>query len=430
VIHDAIVVGAGLSGLVCARRLRAAGAEVIVIEARDRVGGRLHSGRLGDGIIDLGGQWISAGQTRVVALAAELGIATERHDRNGTVRLDEGERGMFAQLAAAIATWRAVRRIRRSIRDLPAADASLLDATTLDAWLGRTIQNRVARERIAMHAELVFAAAPADLSLLAYLAHLGATGGFAPPGPELPGGGREHRVAGGAQSLALALADALGDAVQLDEPIVAIDDTGDQVTARSAARTHVARRLVLALPPALARSIDADLGPAARALASASRVGPVVKCFASYERAFWRDAGWSGEAYRPRGTVRATVEIDTGGAPTLLAFVVGAAAVGWASRDPAARRAEIVATLVDQFGPAAGSPLDYVDVDWGADPWSAGCVARVGPGVVGTGARWREPHGRIHFAGTESAIAWPGYMEGAIEAGDRAASEVLAALHR
>jgi len=429
-IHDAIVVGAGLSGLVCARRLRAAGAGVIVIEARDRVGGRLHTGRLGDGIIDLGGQWISSGQPRVVALAAELGIATQRHDRLGKVRLDEGERGVFAQLVAAIATWRAVRRIRRTIGDLPTTDTSLLDTTTLDAWLARTIRNRVARDRIAMHAELVFAAAPADLSLLAYLAHLGATDGFAPPGPELPGGGREHRVASGAQSLALALAEELGDAVHLGEPILAIDDTGDRVTARSAAGTHVARRLVLALPPALARSITVDLGPAARSLAAASRMGPVVKCFASYEHAFWRDAGWSGEAYRPRGTVRATVAIETGGAPTLLAFVVGSAAVGWASREPSARRAEIVATLVEHFGPAAGSPLDYVDVDWGADPWSAGCVAGVGPGVLGASARWREPHGRIHLAGTESATAWPGYMEGAIEAGDRAADEVLAPLHR
>ncbi len=422
---DAIVVGAGLSGLVCARRLRAAGASVSVIEARERVGGRLHTGRLGDGVVDLGGQWISSGQPRVVALAAELGIATERHSRRGNVLLGEGKPGVFAQLGAAIATWRAVRRIHRAMRALPTGDAAReLDAITVDAWLASTIGNRIARDRIALHAELVFAASPADLSLLGYLGRLGATGGFAPPGPELPGGGREHRITGGAQSLALTLAEQLGDAVHLGEPVIAIEDHGDRVEVRTATREHHARRLVLAVPPALTRSIAVDLGPTARAFADATRVGPVVKCFATYDRAFWREAGWSGEAYHLRGTVRATVEIRTGGGPTLLAFVVGAAAVGWAARDLADRRAEILSLLVDQFGPAAAAPLDYVDVDWGADPWSAGCVASLPPGALSSGARWREPRGRIHFAGTESAIAWPGYMEGAIEAGERAATEV------
>ena len=431
-IHDAIVVGAGLSGLVCARRLEAAGADVVVIEARDRVGGRLHSGRLAGDVIDLGGQWISSGQPRVIALAAELEAATFRHVRDGRVHLVEDTRGLFAQLATAIATWRAVRRIRRTSRTLPTGEAAAaLDQLSLEDWLARTIRNRVARDRIALHAELVFAASPADLSLLHYLSRLAATGDFAPSGPELPGGGREHRFEGGAQTLALRLAEGLGDRIMLAEPIVAVDDTGDHVVARGAQHTHQARRLVLAVPPVLARTIAIDLAPTARSFAEATRMGPVVKCFAAYDRAFWRDDGSSGEMYQARGTVRATVELNTpGGIPALLAFVVGPASVGWAKRDLAERRAEILAILVEQFGAAAGSPIDYVDVDWGADPWSAGCVAGVGPGVLSTGARWREPHGRIHLAGTESALAWPGYMEGAIEAGERAATEVLAALHR
>jgi monoamine oxidase len=431
VIHDAIVVGAGLSGLVCARRLTAAGADVVVIEARDRVGGRLHSGRLAGDVIDLGGQWITSGQPRVVALATELGAATFRHVRDGRVHLVEETRGVFSQLAAAIATWRAVRGIRRTSRALPIGEpAAALDQLTLEDWLARTITNRVARDRIALHAELVFAAAPADLSLLLYLSRLAATGDFAPRGSELPGGGREHRFADGAQTLALRLADLLGERITLGDPVVAIDDAGDHVVARGARHAHQARRLVLAVPPVLARTIAIDLAPAARSLAEATRMGPVVKCFAAYDRAFWRDDGSSGELYRARGTVRATVELITpGGVPALLAFVVGPTAVGWANRDPADRRAEILAILVEEFGPAAGAPLEYVDVDWGADPWSAGCVAGVGPGVLSTGACWRAPHGRIHLAGTESALAWPGYMEGAIEAGERAAAEVLAALH-
>lgn len=429
-IHDAIVVGAGLSGLVCARRLAAAGANVIVIEARDRVGGRLHTGTLAGDLIDLGGQWISSGQPRVVALATELGATTFRHVRDGRVHLVEEKRGLFGQIATAIATLRAVRRIRRTSRALrPGVATDALDQLTVEDWLARTITNRVVRDRIALHAELVFAAAPADLSLLHYLSRLAATGDFAPAGPDLPGGGREHRFAEGAQTLALRIAAELGDRIRLDQPILAIEDAGDHVIARSNLHSHQARRLVLAVPPVLARAIAVDLAPPARALAEATRTGPVVKCFAAYDRAFWRDDGSSGEIYQARGTVRATVELITpGGIPALLAFVVGSAAVGWATRDPAARRAEILATLVEHFGPGAASPIDYVDVDWGADPWSAGCVAGVGPGVISAGARWNEQHGRVHLAGTESALAWPGYMEGAIEAGERAAGEVRAAL--
>jgi monoamine oxidase len=175
--------------------------------------------------------------------------------------------------------------------------------------------------------------------------------------------------------------------------------------------------------------IDVALSPAARAMAEASRLGRVVKCFAAYDRAIWRDGGFSGEAYHPRGTVRATVALESpdGGPAIVLAFIVGREAAAWAERPADQRRAAVIDTLVAQFGEPAAKPLDDVEVDWGADPWSAGCVAGLAPGVLGAGAAWREPCGRIHLAGTESAVAWPGYMEGAIEAGERAAVELLGA---
>src|SRR6185503_13287318 len=149
-------------------------------------------------------------------------------------------------------------------------------------------------------------------------------------------------------------------------------DDGEAVRLRTPRGEHAARRAVLALPPVLARRIEVALPPAASRLAAASRAGPVVKCFAAYARPFWRDAGWSGEAYRPRGTVRATVALAP--EPILLAFVVGAHAAGWSARAPADRRGEVLATLAAQFGDAASAPLAYVEHDWGADPWSAGCV--------------------------------------------------------
>jgi monoamine oxidase len=435
-IHDAIVIGAGLSGLVCARRLAAAGAAAIVVEARPRVGGRLWTGKVGDAVVDLGGQWLSVDQPRLLALAAELGVPSVAPRRAGRAVIDDDGRahGLFAQLRVAISQWRAVRRIDRMMRAIPpgapaeAKGAAALDAIALGPWLAGTIGDPVARARIAMHAELVFAADPAGLSLLAYLARLGTTGGFAPRGPELPGGGREHRFIGGAQILALRLADPLGAAVHLGASAQAIEPDGTSLVVRTPAGSHAARHVVLALPPSLAIRIAPALPEPVRRLAAATQAGSVVKCFAAYDRAFWRDAGRSGEAYRPRGTVRAVVDASApeDGTAVLLAFVVGPEAAAWHARDPEDRRREVLDTLGELFGDPARAPLDYLEADWGAEPWSAGCVAGTPPGALIEGAVWRGSHGRIHLAGTEAAVRWPGYMEGAIEAGERAADEVIA----
>lgn len=456
-IRDAVIVGAGLSGLICARRLRDAGLDAIVLEARQRAGGRLCTGRVGGAAIDLGGQWLSVGQPRLLALAGALGVASAPQPRIGRAVLDDGRAlGGFAQLGAALAQWRAVRRIERMARAIPpgapasAPAAGELDARTVDRWLATAIRHPVARERIAMHAELVLAADLASVSLLDYLARLGTTGGFGPRGPDLPGGGRDHRFVGGAQRLALRLADGLAEAIHLGTPVrsIELDDDaaaggaiaggalaggalagGAGVTVHTATGSHRARRAILALPPRLAAPLAPSLPAPIRDLAGALRPGGVVKCFAAYDRAFWRDAGLSGEAYCPRGTVRAVVDATPpGGPPVLLAFVVGPAAAVWHRRDAASRRGEVLDTLAALFSDAARTPLDYTEADWATDPWSAGCVASTPPGSLGAGAVWRGPHGPIHLAGTESAVRWPGYMEGAIEAGERAAAEVIAAL--
>ena len=224
------------------------------------------------------------------------------------------------------------------------------------------------------------------------------------------------------------LADALGDAIRLGEPALAIEPEGASLVVRTPAGSHAARHVVLALPPSLAIRIAPTLPEPIRQLGAAMQRGSVIKCFAAYGRAFWRDAGLSGEAYRPSGTVRAVVDASPpdAGTPVLLAFAVGTAAAGWHERDPDGRRREVLETFAQLFGDPARAPLDYLEADWAIDPWSAGCVAGTPPGALIGGAIWRGAHGRIHLAGAEAAVQWPGYMEGAIEAGERAADEVIA----
>lgn len=434
-MHDAIIVGAGLSGLVCAHRLVDAGARVTVVEARTRVGGRLWSGLLGDSIVDLGGQWMSVDQPRLLGLATALGVRSAPQLRLGRPLLEDGARthGMFAQLGTAFQQWQTSRRIGRMMRAIPpeaparADRAAELDAIALDDWLAGTIEHPAVRERLALHADLVFATDRAGLSLLAYLARLGATGGFGPRGPDLPGGGREHCFLGGAQTLALRLATRLGDMVRLDTPVLSIEPSSGLLVVHTPERALTARDVVLAIPPALAAQVAPTLPAPIRKLATAMHRGSVIKCFAAYSRPFWREAGLSGEAYRPRGTVRAVVEATPpdGTTPMLLAFIVGSTAATWRDRPPLDRRREVLASLRELFGDQARAPHQYLEVDWAADPWSAGCVASTPPGALTPGAVWRGSHGRIHLAGTEAAVRWPGYMEGAIEAGERAADAVL-----
>jgi monoamine oxidase len=431
-MYDAIVVGAGLSGLVAARRLVDAGRHVLVVEARERVGGRLLTGTVGGAQVDLGGQWVTAGQDRVIALAAELGLATVDHVRAGRALIDEAI-GIISSNTAAFSQRRAIRSIEALMNTVPpgapadAPQAAVLDRLSLGAYLEEALWSRIARERIRMHADLVFAQDPADLSLLSYLAIMRATGGFRPEGPELPGGGREHRIVGGAQGLAERLASRLPEGtIRFGSPVAGLIDGGEHVRIACAGGEYVARRAVLAIPPGLVGALAIALPADQRTYVDGVRAGPVVKCFAAYDRAFWREHGFSGEAFLPRGTVRAVVEL-AGTPPVLLAFVVGPPAGRWAARDPADRRAEVLANLAAHFGDAAEQPLDYLEQDWAAERYSAGCVAATPPHVLVRGGRWREPIGRIHVAGTESAVRWPGYMDGAIEAGERAAAELLAA---
>jgi monoamine oxidase len=161
-------------------------------------------------------------------------------------------------------------------------------------------------------------------------------------------------------------------------------------------------------------------------------MGSVIKCIAAYDRAFWRQQGLSGEALCDRGPVRAVFDdcSEGGRHPALVAFVFGDEARRLSQVAPDRRRQEVLEALVLLFGPEAGRPSEYVDKDWTADPFSGGCyVGILPPGVLSSaGQALRAPVGRIHFAGTETATRWMGYMDGALEAGERAAGEVLEAL--
>lgn len=434
---DVIVVGAGLSGLVAAWRLARAGVQVRVLEARARVGGRTLTRPLGRGVADLGGQWIAPAQVRVLALADELGVARFEQFRDGRAVVVEDQGGSWwSRLRSGLELGRFIRRIERMrarvVLDRPGTGprAAAWDAMSLGDWLAR-MRTRRARDSLALLARLHFAAEPGEISFLHALHILQAGSGLVGAGGV---GGSEMRLAGGAQSLSLRLAAALAGRVCLGQPVTSIEQTRDGVVVSCADARHAGRYAILAVPPAaIARVAVTPRWPdALAAIHAGTSLGPVIKHALAYERAFWRERGLSGEAYDARGPVSAVVDhTDANGAqPALLAFMLGNQARRLSALDPAARRRIIIEAIVDMLGPEAAAPVAHAEHDWASDPWSTGCVTVMAPGVLGRyhGAL-RAPVGPIHFAGTETAERWPGYMDGAVEAGTRAAAEVLARLH-
>jgi monoamine oxidase len=439
---DVLVVGAGLAGLTAARRISGAGRSVHVLEARERAGGRVCSVPLAGGVVDLGAQWLGPGQDRAHALARELGVAVfPQHHRGRKVAcLGDARttyRGLLPRIPLralfelALAMQRVDWRARKVPLDAPwtARDAAAWDTQTAGAWLDELARTREARSILEVATQAIFAADADALSLLYFLFYVRSGRGLTALS-SIRGGAQQDRLAGGVQQLADRLAAGLSGHVSLNTPVLAVAQDPDGVTVRTAAATLRARLLVLAVPPALARAIDFTpaLPEARAALHAEMPMGSVIKCVVAYERPFWREHGYSGEAIFDTGPIRMLFDDcgPDGSHPALVAFAVGGKAKPFGALPEPERRAEVLRVIDRAFGPSP-APLAYVDRDWSAEPWSAGCyVGLMPPGLMTrAGEALRRPCGRIHFAGTETATRWAGYIDGAIESGERAAAETL-----
>jgi len=447
---DVVVVGAGLAGLVAARQLEGAGMSVAVLEARDRVGGRLLNEPIGDGkVVEVGGQWVGPTQTRMLALAKTVGVETFPTFGDGENLIEIGGelrryRGTIPPVGrtALLDLAQAQRRIDRLARRVPpeapweARGADRLDAVTFWSWMRRNVYTRAGRKLIRLAVEAVWAAEPEDLSLLHVLFYTRSGGGFDRL-LDTEGGAQQDRFVGGSQIVAERVAAALTGTPALGAAVRRISHGGDSVRIEADGGVTVsARRVIVAIPPTLCGRIAYDPPLPGRRDQLTQRMpnGAVVKCMAVYDEPFWRAAGLSGQATSERGPVKLTFDNSPpdGRPGVLLGFLEGRHARRLGAADAGERRRAVVECFARYFGPRAAEPERYIERSWAEEEWSRGCYGGYfGPGGwTEYGSALREPVGRVHWAGTETAIEWMGYMDGAVRSGERAARDVLAAERR
>ena len=451
--YDCVVVGAGLSGLAAARQLLRAGRSVLVLEARDRPGGRVQNvPTVGGGYeIDGGAEFVGPTQNRIKALAAEYGVSTlptwnEGNNiwwRNGTASPYPAAVGLPVDLgtpdaAVALAQLSTISAQLEPGRPWRHPMARTWDEMTYGQWVREHTLSDSARLQLELVCTATLSVRPDEISALFMFNYVASAGNAQNPGTALrlisvSGGAQERFFDGGAALVPLAMAEELAGAIRYDAPVRSIDTSNGQAVVHSDAGVFAARRVIVAMSPAISGRISypAGLTTARDRLHTGVRMGSIGKFQAVYDKPFWRGKGLSGQVAGDGRPIDVTFESYSQGKHFLLGFISADEMRRLDSAPEAQLVEECFDSLVRYFGPNARAlAVDHGFKRWDDDPWSWGGPTGVsGPGLLTrAGVALREPVGPIHWAGTVSAMYWQGYMDGAVSSGQRAATEVAAAL--
>ena len=448
--RDVVIVGAGAAGLTAANELRKAGLSVAVLEARDRVGGRLWTDVIDGAMLEIGGQWVSPDQDALIDTLAELGLETyERYREGDSVYIDES--GGLTRFTGEIfpvppATEKAMVELIDKLDALVAQmdpdrpwehpDAEALDRVSFEAWLAEQTDDQEARDNIALFiAGAMLTKPPHAFSTLQALLMAASAGSFS----HLVDADfiLDKRVVGGLQQVPLLLAERLGDDVFLGQAVRTLEwadpstGSGGGVTAIADGVTVRARFAVVALAPNLYSRIA--FVPALPRLQHQMHqhisMGFVIKVHAVYDRPFWREQGLSGTAFSPYELSHEAYDNTNHGDErgTLVGFVSDRNADDVFRLPADERRERILESLSHYYGPEAKNPLVYYESDWGSEEWTRGAYAAsfdLG-GLHRYGADLRDPVGPIHFACSDLAGAGYQHVDGAIRMGRLTAAHII-----
>lgn len=445
---DVVIIGAGACGLTAATQVKADGLSVIVLEARERVGGRLQTDETSGALLELGGQWVSPEQTALKAALQELGLETFERYRDGDsvyVSPDGSSHRFTGEIfPASPETQAEIERMIGILDELVAQvdpdapwehpRARELDGITWRAFLEQLSDDDEARANVAMFtAEAMLTKPSHSFSALQSLLMAASAGSFS----HLVDADfiLDRRVVGGLQLVPLRLAEALGDDVMLNRPVRRVEwsDDGVVVTA-DGDLTVSARRVIVAVPPNLYDRIDyvPTLPLRRHVLHQHLSLGLVIKIHAVYETPFWRQDGLSGTAFSPYLPVHEAYDNSNHGDPrgVLVGFASDARADRLLALDPEERKTAILDNLAQYYGDQARTPQIYVESDWGSEEWTRGAYAAsfdMG-GLERFGPDQRTPVGPIHWACSDLAGAGYQHVDGAIRMGHWVAAEVVKVL--
>lgn len=443
---DVVVIGAGVTGLTAANRLRAAGLTVTVLEARDRVGGRTWTNDIDGVMLEIGGQWVSPDQTALLETLDELGLDTyDRYREGSSVYVDAA--GTRTEYTGDIfplpeATANEIERLVEVVDEYVAAvdparpwetpDAAALDETSFRAWLHTLSPDRVATDNVELFIAGAMLTKPAHaFSALQALLMAASAGSFA----NLVDADfiLDKRVVGGMQQVSERLAERLGDAVHLNAPVRTLrwTDTGVVALADGGLEVHARQALVAVPPPLYSRiSYEPPLPRRQHQLHQHLSMGFVIKVHAVYDWPFWRGAGLSGTAFSPYEVVHEAYDNTEHGSEqgTLVGFVSDQHADDLFTLSAEERKARVLGSLAHYYGDEALRPVVYYESDWGTEEWTRGAYAAsfdLG-GLVRYGADQRAAVGPIRFASSDLAGQGYQHVDGAVRIGREVADEILA----
>ncbi|KAK7863694.1 hypothetical protein R5R35_003082 [Gryllus longicercus] len=459
---NVLVIGAGISGLTAAFELlqRDSGLRILILEAKDRVGGRTYTVPLktGEGrseMFDLGGTWVSSLHSHLLRLLAKLDLEIYPQYCQGRIA---GKAGipvwrtfeyfpLFGPWYARYEVYRLIQKIEELVKEMDSTDpmchkdADELDSMTMETFLTRNLYTLAARDIIRTIVRMLFGAESTDVSVLFFLVHSQSSYGFLNQFMSSTKGIREFRIKGGAQQISQKLVDKIGkQLIMLDDPVVEITQDDNFVYVSTAgSKLYRGERLIIAIPPCEILRIDfhPPLPTRFRHLLQRFLPGHVTQFVVTYEQPFWRHKGYSGQILDYGGittdhdcsagplTMMCDVTTENGGA-ALMGQLTSIPGLEWSEKKSSARREAVLRSMVDLWGPWVMRPLDFCEKNWSEEKYVGGCPRHfLGPGMMAWHHFIRKPFLRIHWAGTETANRWTGYMNGAVQAGHRATVEVL-----
>jgi monoamine oxidase len=407
---DAVIIGGGLAGLRCADVLVAAGADVVVLEARDRVGGRVFSHHFRDGqTCERGAEFIDSNHVEVLALASrlDLELTTRSADLDPSQTLiDAGGRAvpmsMHASIAPDMEQW------ERAVEAL--GDDEDFERGTLADLMHSLDLSVLSRLAIGRHIRTEFMLPPEEVGqrFAGRLARL-----------QRDGHVECHRVVGGNDQLASGLAARLGDCVRLGTVVQSLDAGAGSITLTNG-EVIAAKTIVGAVPlPVLSR-----IWPAMPLELGAIGYGVGGKISVQFDRRIWHDYGSGGDVLSERawGRLWETTDDQPGDRGVLTNLLSSHDGAAFAALPEAPDR--IVAEIDRLFPGAKGLAGERVHTDWTNDPFSLGAYSCFGPGQIAAAMPLlRVAHGRLLLAG-EHTDEFSGFMEGALRSGARVAAMI------